>query len=174
MKNRFLSYIVSSLALCTMTFVSCEKEAEIPEVGTFGKSIAVTLPADKGNTVLTVNSDGQWFASLAPSTKDWASIDGNDSGVGKSSVKLSYSENNGMPRNAISILLMATTVILPLQLNLRKEKRRLPVLRRWTTLISKLSTSPKTNWPNYPDTSDGNKGKGKEVSINYLAIRYNK
>lgn len=59
MKNRFLSYIVSSLALCPMTFVSCEKEAEIPEVGTFGKSIAVTLPADKGNTVLTVNSDGQ-------------------------------------------------------------------------------------------------------------------
>lgn len=39
---------------------------------------------------------------------------------------------------------------------------------------SKLSTIPKTNWPNYPDTSDGNKGKGKEVSINYLAIRYNK
>lgn len=25
---------------------------------------------------------------------------------------------------------------------------------------SKLSTSPKTNWPNYPNTSDGNKGKG--------------
>lgn len=101
MKNRFLSYIVSSLALCPMTFVSCEKEAEIPEVGTFGKSIAVTLPADKGNTVLTVNSDGQWFASLAPSTKDWASIDGNDSGVGKGTVKLSFQENNGMPRRGI-------------------------------------------------------------------------
>lgn len=39
---------------------------------------------------------------------------------------------------------------------------------------SKLSTSPETNWPDYPNANDDNKGKGKEVAISYLAIRYNK
>ena len=98
MNNRFLSYIAGSLALCSLTLVSCEKEAEVPAAGTFGKCISVTLPAEKGNTVVNVNSDGKWFASLSPSTKDWASIEGAESGNGNGTVTVSYKENNGMPR----------------------------------------------------------------------------
>lgn len=39
-------------------------EAEIPEVGTFGKSIAVTLPADKANLMNRYDFTKLWLKGL--------------------------------------------------------------------------------------------------------------
>lgn len=103
MKNIF-NNILASAVLCCFGAVACQKPAEPVEEGKYGKSTSVVLPSEKGETQIDIVSDGQWYANLTSSTKEWVRIEGETSGNGSGSVTISFKENSGLMRKGVMLI----------------------------------------------------------------------